>query len=79
MVTLSKISTRISNLEAALSRRQLEQAEPEDGLSQSMREWRRELSALDEQGKLMLLAELNTDGLGLNMSDLERMIDEVAR
>ena len=76
---MPSIKSRITSLADALERRRQFEAEPLDPLSASLYEWERGLSTLDEQGKAALLEELNQDGLGLDMADLERMIEEAAR
>lgn len=55
----------------------MEQEAPIDGLSKSLYELGREMAELEDSGKVALLEEINGDGLGLDMADLERMIGEV--
>lgn len=83
MKILSKsIENRIIALADALRRWQMEQAQPVDPLSASLFAWGQELAALDEQGKVELLEQLNqggddgTMGLDLDMDALEQMIDD---
>lgn len=79
----NRIDSRIAALAAAIQRRKMEQAMPIDALSKSLIGLWRELSDLDELGRLAMLAELNDsdplDGSGcldLTEVDLARMIDD---
>lgn len=79
----NRIDSRIAALAAAIQRRRLEQAMPVDALSKNLIGFGRELSNLDELGRLAMLAELNDsdplDGSGcLNLTemDLNRMIGD---
>lgn len=56
----------------------MQEEAPIDPLSLSLNEFQSWLLSLDEQGRAALLEELNSDGLGLDIADLERMIREAA-
>lgn len=80
---MPSIESRIIALANAIRRRQMEQETPIDPLSASLFAWERELTGLDEQGKVELLEKLNrpeedgTMGLALDMEALELMIEGV--
>lgn len=77
---MPSIENRIIALADALRWRAEMQSEPIDPLSASLFELERELAALDEHGKVVLLKTLNgasedgTAGLDLDMEDLETWI-----
>lgn len=73
---MTNVDSRLAALASALERRRLEQTEPIDPLSASLYAFEEEMANLDHLGKVVLLEELNGDGLGLDMADLERMIRE---
>lgn len=72
------ISARIISITEALERKRMQEEAPIDPLSLSLNEFQSWLLSLDEQGRAALLEELNSDGLGLDIADLERMIREAA-
>ncbi len=77
------VEHRIEQLTLAIQRRRMEQAQPVDELSQSLRDFAGELRQLDSLGRATLLGELNrggdtfdaTMGLGLSADDLEKFIN----
>lgn len=79
------VAARLAALEAEVDRRKAIQEEPEDPLSQSMREYYQELAALDELGKAALLEELNRgdplageQGLQLTPEAVDKMVENAA-
>lgn len=79
------VAARLAALEAESERRKAIQEEPEDPLSQSMREYYQELAALDELGKAALLEELNRgdplageQGLQLTPEAVDKMVENAA-
>ena len=77
----NRIDARLAAIVAEVERRRLIQEEPDDDLSRSLFNLRRELAGLDALGKSALLYQLNhgdplegTMGLNLSMEDLERFI-----
>ena len=74
------IDARLGALADSIQRRQLEQSAPVDALSASLLSMQDELSALSDEGKSKLLAELNqggsdgTMGLNLTAQDIECFI-----
>lgn len=80
---MASIETRLAALAAEIRRRQFANEEPVDALSQSLFELEGELLGLDDLGKAAFLAELNqededgTEGVGLTLEDLERLIANV--
>ncbi len=76
----NRVNARLAALAEAVRRRQMERALPVDGLSRSLMNFADELAALDNQGKVALLEQLNRPdedgpGLGLTPEDLARMIE----
>ena len=80
---MASIETRLAALAAEIRRRQFANEGPVDALSQSLFELEGELLGLDDLGKAVFLAELNkededgTEGVGLTLEDLERLIANV--
>lgn len=75
------VAARLAALDAEIARRKAIQEEPEDPLSQSMREYYQGLAALDELGKAALLEELNRgdplageQGLQLTPEAVDKMV-----
>ena len=80
---MASIEVRLAALAAEIRRRQFASEGPVDALSQSLFELEGELLGLDDLGKAAFLAELNqededgTEGVGLTLEDLERLIANV--
>ncbi len=80
---MASIEVRLAALAAEIRRRQFANEGPVDALSQSLFELEGELLGLDDLGKAAFLAELNqededgTEGVGLTLEDLERLIANV--
>ena len=76
------VEARLAALDAEVERRKAIQEEPEDPLSQSMREYYQELASLDELGKAALMEELNREnplageqGLQLTQKNIDKMVE----
>ena len=80
---MASIEVRLAALAAEIRRQQFANEGPVDALSQSLFELEGELLGLDDLGKAAFLAELNqededgTEGVGLTLEDLERLIANV--
>ena len=80
---MASIEVRLAALAAEIRRRQFANEGPVDALSQSLFELEGELLGLDDLGKAAFLAQLNqededgTEGVGLTLEDLERLIANV--
>ena len=80
---MASIEVRLAALAAEIRRRQFANEGPVDALSQSLFELEGELLGLDDLGKAAFLAELNqededgTEGVGLTLEELERLIANV--
>lgn len=76
------VEARLAALDAEVERRKAIQEEPEDPLSQSMREYYQELASLDELEKAAFLEELNRENplaeeqsLQLTQKDIDKMVE----
>lgn len=80
---MASVEARLAALAETIRRRQFAHEGPMDALSQSLFELEGELLGLDDLGKAAFLAQLNqededgTEGVGLTLEDLERLIANV--
>ena len=80
---MASVEARLAALAETIRRRQFAHEGPMDALSRSLEELEGELLGLDDLGKAAFLAELNqededgTEGVGLTLEDLERLIANV--
>ena len=80
---MASVEARLAALAETIRRRQFAHEGPMDALSRSLEELEGELLGLDDLGKAAFLAQLNqededgTEGVGLTLEDLERLIANV--